>query len=127
MGAGLRIFIVTENDSLQRLSVNKYERLLRYEPQEFLPQYAGKRIRYALIMVENIKRRPVKIIQKQYSYLVFDSNGRLDPIEREKAFELAKESRPPVLCFQGFPNIIDAKHRFAKNSLHPTAGPDLLI
>ena len=52
MGLGTRIFIVKEDDSLQRLSLKRYNRLIKGYPDEGLMQYAGKRIRYALIVPE---------------------------------------------------------------------------
>lgn len=52
MGIGLRIFLVNDDDSLERLAVARYERLLRRDPEECLPQYAGKRVRYALVAYE---------------------------------------------------------------------------
>ena len=54
MGLGTRIFIVKEDDSLQRLSLKRYNRLIKGYPDEGLMQYRGKRIRYALIVLEMI-------------------------------------------------------------------------
>jgi hypothetical protein len=76
MGIGLRIFVVHDNDSIQRLSLACYERLIRRDPEERLPQYAGKRIRYAMTVLELANRKPVEIIKIQYALLSFDSEGR---------------------------------------------------
>ena len=44
MGTGIRVFLVDEHDSLQRLSLARLERLLHFDRGESLPQYSGKRI-----------------------------------------------------------------------------------
>jgi len=76
MGIGLRIFLVNDDDSLERLAVARYERLLRRDPKERLPQYAGKRVRYALVAYEVENRIPVEILKIEYNYLSLDSEGR---------------------------------------------------
>ncbi|UCE52579.1 MAG: hypothetical protein JSV31_25525, partial [Desulfobacterales bacterium] len=85
MGLGTRIFIVKEDDSLQRVTLKRYNRIIKGYPDEGLLQYAGKRIRYELIVLEMIDRKPAEILMTEYSYLTFDSKGRLDAGEREKA------------------------------------------
>jgi len=82
MGLATRIFIVKEDDSLQRLSQKRYNRLTKGHPDEGLMQFAGKRIRYALFVLEMINRKPVKILMTEYSFLFFDSEGRLNASER---------------------------------------------
>jgi hypothetical protein len=114
MGLGTRIFIVKEDDSLQRLSLKRYNRLIKGYPDEGLMQYRGKRIRYALIVLEMINRKPAEILMAEYSYRTFDSNGRLDASEREKAARLAMDSIEPILPGKKSERIIDVKHRFAK-------------
>ncbi|NVL92265.1 MAG: hypothetical protein HWN71_04420 [Desulfobacterales bacterium] len=84
MGLGLRIFLVNDDDSLQLLSLAKFERLCRRDPGERLPQYAGKRVRYALVVLEVVNGKPIDINRVQYSYLCFDSEGRINTAEREK-------------------------------------------
>ena len=50
----------------------------------------------------------------EYSYLAFDSKGRLDASEREKIDRLAMDTLEPILPGKRPERIIDAKHRFAK-------------
>jgi hypothetical protein len=114
MGLGLRIFFVNDDDSLQRLSLAKFERLRRRDPGERLSQYAGKRVRYALVVLETVNRKPVEINLVQYSYLPFDSQGRIDAAEREKQASLAGEMAAPAHMEQHPGQVIDARHRFAK-------------
>jgi hypothetical protein len=114
MGLGTRIFIVKEDDSLQRLSLKRYNRLIKGHPDEGLMQFAGKRIRYALMVLEMVNRKPVEILMAEYSFLTFDSKGRLDTNEREKAARLVMDTLAPIAPEQKSGKIINAKHRFAK-------------
>ena len=114
MGLGTRIFIVKEDDSLQRLSLKRYNRLIKGYPDEGLMQYAGRRIRYVLIVLEMINRKPAEILMTEYSFLTFDSKGRLDAGEREKAVRLAMETLEPIDPEPKPGKVIDMKHRFAK-------------
>ncbi len=63
MGVGLRIFIVNDDNSLERLSLKKYERLMKRDPDISFPQYAGKRVRYAEVAIEFENRKLVEIIR----------------------------------------------------------------
>jgi hypothetical protein len=114
MRLGTRIFIINEDDSLQRLSLKRYKRLINGHPDEDLMQFAGKRIRDALIVLEMMNRKPVEILMTEYSFLTFDSKGRLDAGEREKAARLAMDMLEPITPEQRPGKVIDVKHKFAK-------------
>jgi hypothetical protein len=114
MGIGLRVFLVRDDESIQRLSLARYERLLRRDPQETLPKYASRRVRYALVILELEDRRPVEIIRIQYSFLSFDSQGSIDAGEQEREARLASEMLPPITNDRDRPRVVDARHRFAK-------------
>ena len=114
MGIGLRIFLVHDDDSIQRLSLACYERLLRRDPKERLPRYAGKRVRYALVVLELANRKPVEIMGIQYSLLNFDSEGRIDVAEQEREARVALEVLPPLSKERQSSHLIDAQHKFAK-------------
>ena len=111
---GLRIFIINEDDSLKRLSIDRFERLRRDDPNARLPQYASQKIRYALVFLETKDRRAVGINYINYGYLVFDSNGGLDTDYREQAARMALEILPPMESDEGPNSVIDAGHKFAK-------------
>jgi hypothetical protein len=114
MGLGTKIFIVKEDDSLERLTLKRYTRLLKRHPDERLMQFAGKRIRYALTVLEMMNRKPIKILMVEYSVLTFDSEGRLDISEREKATRLVIDMLEPIASEKKSTQVIDAKHKFAK-------------
>ena len=47
MGIGIRVFLFSDDNSIKRLPLTIYERLLQRDPNEHLLQYAGKRVRFA--------------------------------------------------------------------------------
>ena len=114
MRIGLRILLVNDDDSIQRLSPARYERLLRRDPGERLPQYAGGRVRYAMAILEMENRKPVEMIKIQYSFLHFDSEGLIDATEQEREARLALEVLPPLAKDRQSPPVVEARHRFAK-------------
>jgi hypothetical protein len=115
MGLAVRVFLVEDDGYLRRLPLAHYERLLRGEAEGFLPQYAGRRVRYALVVVELVDRKPIEIQHVEYSWLSFDSEGRLDRSEQRKEARLAIEVLPPVSGEESL-QVIDARHRFARKS-----------
>ena len=106
--------MINEDDSLKRLSIDRFERLRRDDPNARLPQYASQKIRYALVFLETKDRRAVGINYINYGYLVFDSNGGLDTDYREQAARMALEILPPMESDEGPNSVIDAGHKFAK-------------
>jgi hypothetical protein len=114
MGIGFRIFLIKDDDSLERVSLSRYQRLLRHDPTECFPEQAGKRIRYVLVMLEINQRKPVAIHRIQCSFLRFDSEGRLDIKAREREARMAVELFPPLPDQDQPVQLIDARHRFAR-------------
>ena len=119
MGISIRIFLINDDDSIQPLAYAKYERLLNDDPNERLIQFAGKRVRYALVAVNLENRKPVEILKAQYAYLSFDSEGRLDRDIFEEEIRVGMDAAPPLLMDENKGSVIDAKHLFAqKRFLH---------
>jgi hypothetical protein len=114
MGLSIRIFIVADDNTIKRLPLARYERLLKRDPDERLLEYAGKRVRYALIVVELINRRPVEVVRDEYAYLDFDDEGRLKVSEHEQKASLAFDMLSFFSSEQHDKRIIDARHKFAK-------------
>jgi len=60
MGLGSRIFLV-DDDNVRRFPFSRYEWLRREDPNESLPEFAGKRVRCAEVIIVSIGfwvRRP---------------------------------------------------------------------
>jgi len=114
MGIGLRIFLVHDDDSIERLPVARYERLLRGDPKESFPQYANKWVRYASVALDLVNRKPVEVLYLHYGILWFDTEGRIDIDEQEKEWRLGVELIPSLLPENQASRLIDARHKFAR-------------
>ena len=114
MGIGCRVFLVDDNDSLQRISMARLHRLLPFDRRESLPQYAGKRVRCAMAFVEVSGRQILTIRNIDYFLLHFDAKGRINKKEWEEGMRLGMELLPSLHDEQYSKQVIDAQHRFAK-------------
>ena len=114
MGLSIRIFIVEEDDTIKRFPLARYERLHKRDPDERFLKYAGKRVRYALIVVDLVNRRPIEIVKDEFGFLFFDDEGRLKVSEHGKEESLALDMLDPLFSDQTNSRVIDARHKFAK-------------
>jgi hypothetical protein len=114
MGLSIRIFIVEDDDTINRLPLARYERLLKRDPDERLLEYAGKQVRYALNVVDLFNRRPIEIVKDEFGFLFFDDEGRLKVSELKKEESLAFDMLAPLFPDQTNSRVIDAQHKFAK-------------
>jgi hypothetical protein len=114
MGTGCRIFLFDDNDFLQRLSMARLDRLLRFDRGESLPHFGGKRVRFARVFLETAERQILAITHIDYFLLSFDAEGRINRKEWERGMRLGLELLPPLLNDQHPKQIVDARHRFAK-------------
>ena len=114
MGTGCRIFLFDDNDSFQRLSMARLDRLLRFDRGESLPHFGGKRVRCARVFLELEGRQVLAITHIDYFLLPFDSKGQINKKEWEKGMRLGLELLPSLINDQHTKQIVDARHRFAK-------------
>ena len=114
MGTGVRVFLIDDNDSLQRISMVRLDGLLRFKPGESLPAHAGKRVRCAMVFLDVLRRKVLDIKHTDYFLIPFDAKGRIDKKAWEKGIRLAMELMPSGLKEQYPRSIIDARHRFIK-------------
>ena len=114
MGTSLRIFLVNDDGSLKRFPLARFERLFQGHPEERLLQYAGKRVRYALVIADLVNRKPVEILDIQYSILTFDSEGKIDAAELEKEIRLGMDMVPFGTTAPTSRKVVDAEHHFLK-------------
>jgi len=73
MEYALRAFILVEG-KIKRIGVNR----LSGTHQEGMPEYAGKKIPYALLIFERQERKLANLRYHEGGYLIFDEEGRLD-------------------------------------------------
>lgn len=114
MGMGFRIFFVDEYDSLERISLAQYERLCRKDSKDRLPQYAGKRVRCAMVVLDVEDRNPQSITWIDCYKIPFDAEGGVDLEEWEKRRQLVGYFLDLPVEEQGPKKIIDARSLFAK-------------
>ena len=114
MGVSVRVFLVDDNDSLQRISMARLDRLLHFDRRESVPQFAGNRVRCAMVFLEVAGRQVLAIRNIDHFLLSFDTKGRIDKKEWEKGMRLGMELLPSLHDEQYPQQVIDAQHRFAK-------------
>jgi hypothetical protein len=114
MGMGCRVFLIDDNDSLQRISMERLTRLLHFDRRESLQQYAGKHTRCAVVFLEMAGRQVLSIRNVDYFLLPFDSKRQINKKEWEKGIRLGMELLPPILNEEHPKKVIHAQHRFAK-------------
>jgi hypothetical protein len=114
VGLAIRIFIVEEDDTIKRLPLARYERLLKCDPEASLPKYAGKRVRFALIVVNLVNRRPIEVVRDEFGYLNFDADGRFKEPKHEKGESSALDMLDFFSIEQRDKRVIDARHKFAR-------------
>ncbi len=114
MGIAYRVFLVDDNDSLQKISMAKLDRLLHFDRSESLPQYSGKRIRCAMVFVEVAGRRVLGIRNIDYFLLTFDDMGQIAKKEWEEEMRLGMELLPSIPYGEHPKQLVNAQHRFAK-------------
>lgn len=118
MGTGCRLFFINEDDTLRRIPLARYERLIAGNPVECFPEYKDKKVRNALAFVEFYNREPFELIAIQYSILSFNEEGRIDVGDFEKGMKLGAEMLMPTESDPDYPNVVDAKGRFAIKRYH---------
>jgi len=111
MGVGLRIFIVNDDNSLERLSLKTYERLNKSDPNTSIAKFANKSVRCIEVLLDLEERKPIAINRITYPILIFDSDGRLN------AADLRDLSLTVINILPGFEesgDVIEASHLFAE-------------
>ena len=96
----------------------EYDRtnMKRDENHEQLAKYAGKRVRYALIVLDLVNRKPIEIVRDQFGFLDFHDKGRLKISEHEKMESSAFDMLAPLLSDQTNGRVVGTRHKFAKKS-----------
>jgi len=117
MGTTIWIFIVDDDDLIERFPLTKYLRLIESDPDERLPQYANTRVQFVEAGVKLEQRKPVEILRLLYFILYFDAEGRVDTSKKENEWQLHAEMAP-LFPEQKSEQVVDARHRFAKRRFH---------
>ena len=97
MATGFRIFVVGDDGSVRPIPVARYEALVRREERGSLSEYAGRRVRAAIVSVELVSRRPVAVKAVEYDIWYLDKQGLLSEHHEELLVEavLRSDRREP--------------------------------
>ncbi len=118
MGQGHRYFVFEDSGRLRPLTHEIHQRL--HDGKTSLPEYAGKRVRIALVFLRTENRRPVEINAVEGSYLQFDGAGFIDKKWSRQwladAMDAVDEGSPPTgyLPGEADPNVVDLSRRLSR-------------
>lgn len=113
MGFGFRVFLIDEEDKIIRISTSRFDRIRNRDPKEALIQYKDSRIRYAMVILQLENRKPISIVQIDYGYLLFDSEGRIDPDFLDEEGITAVSMIPFIPFNEDQSSVVHAGHKFA--------------
>lgn len=73
-----RLFLLSADDTLHALASTAFMRMLRQEDASRVPDFAGRRVRQASVVVEVVNGTPTRVVHCTFSILHIDTNGVLD-------------------------------------------------
>jgi len=117
MGTGVRVFFIGTDNSVRKVPLTKFERLSDNRSDECFEEYAGERMRCAMVFVRLENRKPAEIIHADYFIVPFNADGRVDLKERERGRSLVMQSMdlfPPSANPGDRNKVIDAMPRIFK-------------
>ncbi len=116
MTLSYRIYFVDENDSIKKMSQDKFQRLMNGDRKTSCPEYAGKKMRNVFVLLDIEDRKPLKIRRVDGGYVTFDEDGRFDKEDSLEQMSAAMScmSIPGVTADD--PNVIDAQSKFAQKT-----------
>ncbi len=119
MTIAARVFFIEANDAVRRIPLKRFERFyLRSDSDESFPEYAGQRVRYAVIFVELDNRQPTAIRRIDCSILQLNSKGQLDQKEWLRGVRLGMDSIAPPSAQVPASSVVDATYRFSRKRYH---------
>ncbi len=113
-GMRLFFFMVGDDNSPVPISQERYDALLDQDPGVAFPQYAGRLLRFAVVLVTKEGMENKELFDVHCFSFPFDSGGKLDTetLGTELETILGYRSSPP---FRGrFGAVVDARPRFAE-------------
>lgn len=119
MGMGLRYFVVRSDDTFERWSEARLNRV--WDGEEAVPEFAGRRLRYALVFVETKERKVVGVHAAEWNALAIDATGTHNPVARMRdAIEVVGAAQ------SSYPSpIVDARKTFYDRKAHWEPTPAL--
>ena len=114
MGFGLRIFFIDKDNKIKKIPLSRFEKIRNRDKNEIHFEYKDSRIRYAEVVVELERRKPVSITRIVYGYLQFDSNGQVDKKHLDLEAQAAMRMLPSLSLPGESGKVINASDKFAQ-------------
>lgn len=115
MSIGTRLFFLDNEDRIHRISVSKFNRFyLQNDENETFPDFAGQRVRYALVFVALEDRQPVGVKYVDYGVITFNGEGKLDNEVYTRSLHLAADMMSVYWPNKENEGVLDATGRFAQ-------------
>jgi hypothetical protein len=114
MGFGIRAYLVTDADKIQRVPYSRITKVL--DSKERMPEFASRRLRYAIVYLQTVDRRPVGIRHMDRGWLTLNSHGRRNP---KDALTEMRDAADAMSSLGGYtpqhtgPTVLNAADRFA--------------
>jgi len=87
MRKAVRFYVITDDGTIRRLARLAFEGIIMQHTPAPFPGLAGKRVRYAQLLVQLEQRKTVAVRRAYFGYLTFDNDGMFDPSEWDQSFE----------------------------------------
>ena len=113
MRISVRQILVNDNDEVLLVTNRFFKKLWDKSPEGLLPQFAGRRVRWAEAGVEIQNYRPVAILRVVYSYMYIDAHGWLDADRLMQDAALKMEAGIGSVFLTRSDKVINASSRFA--------------
>jgi hypothetical protein len=132
VGFGVRVYGFDPAGQVRRITVSTFEHLFDGANDKTIPEYAGQRIKIAMLFLRTHNRKPISIRRIEYSIVFFDSKGCIDQDQVREEMHMAASSaewfgpNPRDVLTQLKPSLARLKYR-DKFSWIPTREEKQLI
>lgn len=119
MGLGVRVFFIEDDDSLRRIPLKWLEDLIAGRAKsKSLPEYAGRRMRCAMVIIESHNRKPARIVQIDCMFLKFDSKGHVDQTDWDAKTSVSVEMLDALFLPLTESSVADLRSHFLTKKIN---------
>jgi hypothetical protein len=106
MANSLRVFLVHDDDSVERIALARFERLVgRRDLSERWPEHAGKRLRYALLYLKT-EDGEMQVVYTEFAFLDIDAEGRHSAEAYKRSIQDAMNMLGGLYKFSDASNVV---------------------
>lgn len=118
-----RLFLIDDDDTLRRISAKCFNGLINSDPAVTMREFAGRRVRYAVAIVETEQRRVICIRSVECGFFQFNEVGALDQKAWRDTLRAMSDvvssllhDRMDTTASTAPPSLTRAAHLFARRS-----------